>query len=59
VKQLLDEETKKPRFQVVVEGANLFFTNDSRLTLEKHGVIVFKDASANKVPTLMMIIKLM
>lgn len=36
------------RFKYVVEGANLFFTQDARLILEKAGVIVYKDASANK-----------
>lgn len=38
----------KLRYQYVVEGANLFFTQAARLVLEKEGVIVFKDASANK-----------
>lgn len=38
----------QPRFKYIVEGANLFFTQDARLVLEKAGVIVFKDASANK-----------
>jgi glutamate dehydrogenase len=37
-----------PRFQFVVEGANLFFSQQARLALEGRGVIVFKDASANK-----------
>lgn len=37
-----------PRFKYVVEGANLFFTQEARLRLEKSGVIIFKDASANK-----------
>ncbi|KAJ1911607.1 NAD-dependent glutamate dehydrogenase [Tieghemiomyces parasiticus] len=37
-----------PRFQYVVEGANLFFTQEARLRLEKAGIVVFKDASANK-----------
>ena len=32
----------------IVEGANLFITQDSKLRLEKAGCIVFKDASANK-----------
>eukprot|EP00158_Paraphelidium_tribonemae_P006708 Partr_v1_DN27944_c0_g1_i1_m11130 putative glutamate dehydrogenase len=36
------------RFKYVVEGANLFFTQEARLRLEKAGVIIFKDASANK-----------
>jgi len=37
-----------PRFKFIVEGANLFLTQDARLRLEEHGVIIFKDASANK-----------
>ncbi|KAJ1560574.1 NAD-dependent glutamate dehydrogenase, partial [Cladochytrium tenue] len=37
-----------PRFKYIVEGANLFFTQEARLKLEKSGVVVFKDASANK-----------
>lgn len=32
----------------IVEGANLFLTQDARLRLEKAGCIVYKDASANK-----------
>jgi glutamate dehydrogenase len=36
------------RFKYVVEGANLFFTQAARLRLEEAGVVVFKDASANK-----------
>lgn len=37
-----------PRFKYIVEGANLFLTQEARLRLEKAGVILFKDASANK-----------
>lgn len=47
VKKLLDAEGK-PRFGIIVEGANLFFTQDARLKLEQAGAILFKDASANK-----------
>ncbi|KAJ2784159.1 NAD-dependent glutamate dehydrogenase [Coemansia javaensis] len=47
VGQLFDAEGA-PRFKYVVEGANLFFTQDARLRLEKAGVHLFKDASANK-----------
>ncbi|KAL0089466.1 Glutamate/Leucine/Phenylalanine/Valine dehydrogenase-domain-containing protein [Phycomyces blakesleeanus] len=36
------------RFKYIVEGANLFFTQEARLRLEKAGVVIFKDASANK-----------
>ncbi|KAK8206798.1 NAD-dependent glutamate dehydrogenase [Zalaria obscura] len=32
----------------IVEGANLFITQDAKLRLEKAGCVVFKDASANK-----------
>jgi len=32
----------------IVEGANLFITQDAKLRLEKAGCILFKDASANK-----------
>lgn len=35
-------------FRYIVEGANLFFTQDARIRLEQAGVIIFKDASANK-----------
>lgn len=45
---MLLKEDGAPRFKVVVEGANLFFTQEARLRLEKAGCIVFKDASANK-----------
>jgi glutamate dehydrogenase len=38
----------EPRFKYIIEGANLFFTQDARLRLEKSGAVVFKDASANK-----------
>eukprot|EP01102_Stenamoeba_stenopodia_P004507 TRINITY_DN147_c0_g1_i1.p1 TRINITY_DN147_c0_g1~~TRINITY_DN147_c0_g1_i1.p1 ORF type:complete len:947 (+),score=276.37 TRINITY_DN147_c0_g1_i1:400-3240(+) len=37
-----------PRYRFIVEGANLFFTQKARLVLEDRGVIIFKDASANK-----------
>jgi glutamate dehydrogenase len=38
----------KPRYKYIVEGANLFFTQQARLYLEKRKVILFKDSSANK-----------
>lgn len=38
----------KPHFKYIVEGANLFFTQQARLHLEKRKVVLFKDASANK-----------
>ena len=38
----------RPRFRFIVEGANLFITQEARLRLEEKGVVIFKDASANK-----------
>ncbi|MCU0644640.1 MAG: NAD-glutamate dehydrogenase [bacterium] len=46
-KQLLDDNGV-PRFKYIVEGANLFLTQQARLALEAKGVVIFKDASANK-----------
>ena len=39
---------KKTNIPYIVEGANLFLTQDAKLRLEKAGCIIFKDASANK-----------
>src|SRR6185369_3722164 len=41
-------ESGKPKFKFIVEGANLFLTQDARMVLEKAGVVLYKDASANK-----------
>ena len=41
-------EKGKPRFKIIVEGANLFITQQARLRLEERGAIIYKDASANK-----------
>lgn len=38
----------KSAIPYLVEGANLFITQDAKLRLEKAGCILFKDASANK-----------
>ena len=38
----------KPHFKYIVEGANLFLTQQARLHLEKRRVVLFKDSSANK-----------
>ncbi|KAM0748372.1 NAD-specific glutamate dehydrogenase [Meredithblackwellia eburnea MCA 4105] len=35
-------------FKYIVEGANLFVTQPARLALEKKGIILFRDSSANK-----------
>ncbi|DAZ97165.1 TPA: hypothetical protein N0F65_004015 [Lagenidium giganteum] len=49
VEQFMYQADKRTlRFKYIVEGANLFFTQDARLRLEDAGVILFKDASANK-----------
>jgi glutamate dehydrogenase len=45
--RLLDERGR-PKFRIIVEGANLFITEDARLRLEERGVVLVKDASANK-----------
>jgi glutamate dehydrogenase len=44
-KLIVDGKCKIP---YIVEGANLFITQDAKLRLEKAGCIVYKDASANK-----------
>ena len=46
-RQLLDERGRA-KFRIIVEGANLFITEDARLRLEERGVVLIKDASANK-----------
>ena len=47
VASLIDSEGK-PHFKYIVEGANLFLTQQARLYLEKRNVTLFKDSSANK-----------
>jgi len=44
----LTDTEGKPHFKYIVEGANLFFTQQARLHLEKRKVILFKDSSTNK-----------
>ncbi|KAJ7727382.1 NADH-dependent glutamate dehydrogenase [Mycena metata] len=44
---LVDTEGK-PHFKYIVEGANLFITQQARMYLEKRKVILFKDSSTNK-----------
>eukprot|EP00931_Biecheleriopsis_adriatica_P003747 TRINITY_DN105516_c0_g1_i1.p1 TRINITY_DN105516_c0_g1~~TRINITY_DN105516_c0_g1_i1.p1 ORF type:complete len:1172 (-),score=218.17 TRINITY_DN105516_c0_g1_i1:95-3181(-) len=48
VKRLFSADGVKPKFRMIVEGANLFFSDGARAVLEKAGVHVFKDASTNK-----------
>jgi len=47
VASLVDHDSKA-HFKYIVEGANLFLTQQARLFLEKRKVILFKDSSANK-----------
>mmetsp|Transcript_110286 Transcript_110286/g.235549 ORF Transcript_110286/g.235549 Transcript_110286/m.235549 type:complete len:1061 (+) Transcript_110286:91-3273(+) len=47
VKRLFNSD-RKPKFRMIVEGANLFFSLRAREVLENAGVHVFKDASTNK-----------
>ncbi|EUC63288.1 glutamate dehydrogenase (NAD+) [Rhizoctonia solani AG-3 Rhs1AP] len=47
VARLIDHDGK-PHFKYIVEGANLFITQQARLYLEKRRVVLFKDSSANK-----------
>jgi glutamate dehydrogenase len=45
--KLIDADGKS-MVPYIVEGANLFLTQDAKLRLEKAGCILYKDASANK-----------
>jgi len=38
----------KPTTRGIVEGANIFFTDDARQNLQDQGILIFKDSSANK-----------
>ncbi|ORC88170.1 glutamate dehydrogenase [Trypanosoma theileri] len=42
------EALKDLKYKIIVEGANLFISQDARLALERCGVVLIKDASANK-----------
>ncbi len=46
-KDFLDE-TNTPTSKAIIEGANLYLTPDARRALEKEGVLIIKDSSANK-----------
>jgi glutamate dehydrogenase len=46
--QNLFDEKGDPKFRIIIEGANLFITEEARLRLEENGVVVIKDASTNK-----------
>lgn len=47
VKDFLDAKGV-PSAKAIIEGANLYLTNEARAVLEKLGVIIIKDSSANK-----------
>jgi len=47
VRQLIDKNGR-PRWKILIEGANLFLTQDARMVLEDAGVVLYKDASTNK-----------
>lgn len=47
VSKLFDSEGK-PHYKYIAEGANLFITKQARVELERRGVILYPDASANK-----------
>jgi glutamate dehydrogenase len=42
------DKNGKPKFKIIVEGANLFFSQNARLKLEEAGAVLYKDASTNK-----------
>lgn len=48
VHTLLDDKTGRSVVPYIVEGANLFITQQAKAVLEKAGAVVFKDASTNK-----------
>jgi len=48
VDRLINPVDSKSLIPFIVEGANLFITQDAKLRLEKAGCVLFKDASANK-----------
>lgn len=37
-----------PKFKYIIEGANLFFSQEARIKLEEAGVILIKDSTSNK-----------
>ena len=45
--RILDAQGK-PTVRVIVEGANSFISPEARLELQKQGVVILRDASANK-----------
>jgi len=48
IHNLINQSTGKSIISYIVEGANLFITQNAKIEFEKAGSIVFKDASTNK-----------
>lgn len=46
--KLFLDENGVPSSKVIVEGANSFVTPEARLQLQKSGIVIMRDASANK-----------
>lgn len=46
--QIFFDEAGHPSARAIVEGANSFITPDARIELQQRGVIIMRDASANK-----------
>ncbi|MFA7060190.1 MAG: NAD-glutamate dehydrogenase domain-containing protein [Pedobacter sp.] len=46
--RLFLDERRIPTARVIVEGANSFITPEARVQLQKSGVVIMRDASANK-----------
>ncbi|CDJ42220.1 NAD-specific glutamate dehydrogenase, putative [Eimeria tenella] len=55
VEQLFEQQTGLPKFKFIVEGANVFITDEARRELENRGVILFKDG---KSPLLLLLFRL-
>lgn len=49
VEKLFDRRTGEKKFKFIVEGANVFITDDARRMLEERGVILFKDGACQAV----------
>ncbi|MFW7381356.1 MAG: NAD-glutamate dehydrogenase domain-containing protein [Oligoflexus sp.] len=42
------DDKNMPTVKAIVEGANIFFTEDAREKLQERGILIIKDSSANK-----------
>jgi glutamate dehydrogenase len=42
------DEKNEPTVRAIVEGANIFFTDEAREKLQERGILIIKDSSANK-----------